>query len=141
MPVSFRDELGRNIKIRLVMEPMPHLQCFNEFMLDAQFKHYMENYGNQLGYDMATLAFGSYTYNGQIDNQGRITIPAELKEQAGIEENVCILGSIDVVRIMSPECKDELLAQMNDQQRRVVYAINKANTMKLMGIADGTVQL
>lgn len=46
---------------------------------------------------------GSGTHEDEVDKQGRITVPAKLRNYAGIEKDIVIAGSFDHAEIWNPE--------------------------------------
>jgi MraZ protein len=46
---------------------------------------------------------GSGTHEDEVDKQGRITVPAKLRNYAGIEKDVVILGAFDHAELWNPE--------------------------------------
>ena len=55
---------------------------------------------------------GAGTHQDDVDKQGRITVPAKLREYAGIDKDVVISGSFDHAEIWNP---DRYAAQQLDQ--------------------------
>ena len=45
---------------------------------------------------------GSGTHNDEVDKQGRITVPLKLRDYAGIEKDVVIIGAFDHAEIWTP---------------------------------------
>ena len=50
---------------------------------------------------------GSGTHHDEVDKQGRITVPAKLRNYAGIEKDVVIAGAFDHAEIWEPNRFDE----------------------------------
>jgi MraZ protein len=46
---------------------------------------------------------GSGTHEDEVDKQGRITVPAKLRNYAGIEKEIVIAGSFDHAEIWNPD--------------------------------------
>jgi MraZ protein len=46
---------------------------------------------------------GSKGHTDQVDKQGRITVPQHLREYAGIEDDIVIVGLLDHAEIWDPE--------------------------------------
>ncbi len=46
---------------------------------------------------------GSGTHHDEVDKQGRITVPLKLREYAGIEKDVVIIGAFDHAEIWNPQ--------------------------------------
>lgn len=44
-----------------------------------------------------------------LDSQGRLVIPEHLKDEAGIEHSVTVVGNVDTVELWSPERWDQYL--------------------------------
>ena len=50
---------------------------------------------------------GSGTHDDEVDKQGRITVPAKLREYAGIEKEVVIIGAFDHAELWNPQAWHE----------------------------------
>lgn len=59
----------------------------------------------------------SGSYEVDIDRQGRLMIPVRLREYAGLEADVLVVGAIDRVELWQPEAWAERVAP---EQRRLV---------------------
>ena len=46
---------------------------------------------------------GSGTHTDEVDKQGRITVPVKLRDYAGIEKDVVIIGAFDHAEIWNPQ--------------------------------------
>jgi MraZ protein len=51
-------------------------------------------------------------YRDEIDKQGRIAVPQQLRERAGVERDVIVIGALTHAEIWSP-------AKWNEQQQGV----------------------
>jgi MraZ protein len=47
--------------------------------------------------------FSSSVHQDEVDKQGRVTVPAALRDYAGIDRDVVVLGAIDHGELWSPE--------------------------------------
>lgn len=56
---------------------------------------------------------GSGTHTDEVDKQGRITVPAKLRDYAGIEKDVVIIGAFDHAEIWTPPRWDD--RQLDEQ--------------------------
>jgi MraZ protein len=69
--------------------------------------------------DMATRRgirrMAALTFQDQVDGQGRISIPQDLREAAGIEKDVVIMGYLDHVEIWATQKWDEEQATLDEQ--------------------------
>jgi MraZ protein len=50
----------------------------------------------------------SSAYEDEIDSQGRITVPPQLRQEAGIDRDVVVIGVLDHAEIWAPEKYDEM---------------------------------
>ena len=51
---------------------------------------------------------GMNTTEASLDKQGRVNIPTEYYEHAGIDRNVRIIGSVDTIQLWNPETYDKV---------------------------------
>lgn len=69
--------------------------------------------------DMATRRgirrMAALTFQDQVDGQGRISIPGDLREAAGIERDVVIMGHLDHVEIWATQKWDDEQAALDEQ--------------------------
>ena len=52
----------------------------------------------------------------EIDGQGRVLIPAKLREYAGLEKNVKVIGNTEIAEIWTSEAYDEFLDSMSAEE-------------------------
>ena len=57
--------------------------------------------------------FFSSTFETGIDGQGRVLLPASLREWAGLENEVAVVGARDHIELWEPRRWDEYSASMN----------------------------
>ena len=50
----------------------------------------------------------SSAYEDEIDTQGRISVPPQLRQAAGIDRDVVVIGALDHAEIWAPERFDEM---------------------------------
>jgi MraZ protein len=55
--------------------------------------------------------FARYLRGVSIDSQGRISLPADLREKAGIEEEVLFLGQFNSIELWAPERFERISAE------------------------------
>ena len=53
-------------------------------------------------------AIASTAYEDEIDTQGRISVPPQLRQAAGIDRDVVVIGVLDHAEIWAPEKFDEM---------------------------------
>lgn len=111
MPSKFREDLGQILYVTKGMENCLFVYDANEWELLANKINAM----NQLSRKEAR-GFARLFYAGaaelEFDKQGRILIPANLREYAGIEKEVYVLGVAKRIEIWS---KDRWEAYNNEE--------------------------
>jgi MraZ protein len=85
-----------------------------------------------------TATIGSFT-TAMMDPQGRVTIPDELLEQAGIKDHVMLVGLEDRLEVWSKDALDGLLKSRKEQIRQgletlfdLEAAVIKSNALGLV---------
>ncbi len=63
----------------------------------------------------------------RYDSQGRIALPANLIDYAGIDKNIEIVGMIDRIEIWDPEQLNEIETQFIDHQEELESIANEIN--------------
>ncbi len=63
----------------------------------------------------------------RYDSQGRIALPADLIDYAGIDKNIEIVGMIDRIEVWDPEQLNEIEAQFIDRQEELESIANEIN--------------
>ena len=97
IPAKFRDGLAPEFMLakwldgRIAAFPMSKFDEISEKLENIPFS---DSNGRQ---------FMDFVYNGaspcEVDKQGRISIPPDLREYAGLDKDVCIAGASDYVAI------------------------------------------
>jgi len=71
--------------------------------------------------DQGSRLFQRYVFSGafeaDLDRQGRVVVPAYLREWAGLAEDAVIVGSRDHAEIWAPERWDSYSQQLEDPDR------------------------
>ncbi|MCD6123781.1 cell division/cell wall cluster transcriptional repressor MraZ [bacterium] len=72
-----------------------------------KFEEFINNFdASELSFEESLAfyrEFASWAHFVAIDNQGRILLPSVLKEEAGIKDDVLILGVVDWIEIWNPD--------------------------------------
>ncbi|MGN0438945.1 MAG: division/cell wall cluster transcriptional repressor MraZ [Lachnospiraceae bacterium] len=104
VPSKFREELGVSFVIARGMD-----RCINAYPKDEWEKYtsWLETFPeiNKNARKFTRAVFSS-AFDCEIDNQGRINIPAKLREFAGITKDVTVIGFGNKVEIWSKEVYD-----------------------------------
>jgi MraZ protein len=114
VPAAMRDELGS--KTYLIKSPDSDTRCIFVYSEEGWNELYREfNQGNEHNQAMRRLArkILSSVISGDVDKGGRLTLNALLKEYAGIDNEVCIVGNNNHIEIWSPEewAKEEAIME------------------------------
>lgn len=109
LPAKFRDELAEGVVITrgqercLYVWPNAEFLRFTEQLRAAPITH-------KGARDFARmLAAGA---SDEVpDKQGRVTIPASLREYAGLDKEIAVVGSFDRVEVWNPEAWERYQAE------------------------------
>ena len=58
--------------------------------------------------------FAASAFTDEVDRQGRVAVPQHLREQAGIEKDVVVVGVLDHAELWSPDRLDVGRAEMDE---------------------------
>ncbi len=104
VPAKFREKLGENFIMTLGVDG-----CLKMYPLD-QWERFLEQFEKLPGTRDARRVqryFMSNAEDCEIDKQGRVLIPAELREKAGLVKDIVSVGNINGVEIWSKERWEE----------------------------------
>ena len=101
VPSTFREELGESCVLTRGMDGC--LAIYSQ----ASWKEFEEKLAtlpltNKLARDL-TRFFASGATTCELDKQGRILVPATLREYAGLEKDVILAGSLERIEIWSKD--------------------------------------
>lgn len=100
VPAKFRDELGENFVVTAGLDGCLYLCPTNDW------KAFVEKLA-QLPFTKETRVFQRHFMQNaadcEIDKQGRILIPSNLKELAGLDKDVVFVGVIGKIELWSKE--------------------------------------
>ena len=98
IPASLRKELGQTFHVTVGQD-----HCLSVYS-DESWAAFMAKL-KELSYNEVKKlrALFAYTADCEPDSQGRILIPAKLREYAGLTKEVVVVGSFDRVEIWSAE--------------------------------------
>jgi MraZ protein len=108
LPAKFRDDLAGGVVITKGQE-----RCLYVFPA-AEFRRLAEQLQAQPVTHKAARAYGrvffASAHDELPDKQGRVTIPAHLREYAGLDRDVVVIGASNRVEIWDQEAWDTYLA-------------------------------
>lgn len=105
VPSKFREELGDSFIVTLGLDGC--LYIFSDDGWD-KFTEQLEKLPGTKDHRRTKRYFMANAANCDIDKQGRVLVPASLREQAGIEKDVVLVGMIDKIELWSKERFDSL---------------------------------
>ena len=116
LPADFRKVLPKDLKVTQA----PKANCLYVFEADA-FDSWVESiFVAKGGYDPSNLAheqarrvLNSRASDAEIDSAGRISISADLREKAGLEKEVVIIGNGDHAEIWDAKRWDEFIGEFS----------------------------
>lgn len=123
MPPKFKTELGKNLIITkdfnncLVVLSERLVESINEKLYSVAFtdEEAQEN----------IRIFTASSYTLEEDGQGRFTLPAELKNQVGIKNDIVIVGSVSKVEIWAKEEWDKYTSEKAALVKNPMEALRK----------------
>ncbi len=111
IPAKFKAELGADYK--LAFGPGESVYV----MPQKEYQKILDSFGEASFFDEeaqnAIALFTGMVYDVSEDNQGRIVLPAELKEYAKIDKDIVITGAASYLRIEPAERFAKNTANMN----------------------------
>ncbi len=115
IPARFRDVLKTKYDNRLIVTNLPG--CLAAYPVE-EWKSIEEQFTRFRFGPPKVLAFKRYllgaAVDSNLDGQGRILIPAHLRQGAGIEKEVVLVGQLTHFEIWSSELLEKQLAETRD---------------------------
>lgn len=105
MPSRFREELGETFWVTKGYDHCLVVYSETEWKIFAEKLLSIPSY-NAAGRKLVRM-FSSGAVNCEVDKQGRILLPAHLREHAGIQKEVVITGTLSSVEIWDAEKWEE----------------------------------
>ena len=100
MPAKLRDELGERFTVTKGLDGC--LAVYPEKEWEALEDH-IRGLGNGEKARRVKRYYFANAYDAQLDAQGRILIPAGLREFAGLQKDVVVIGQLDHAEIWNSE--------------------------------------
>jgi MraZ protein len=112
LPAKFRDELAGGVVITKGQE-----RCLYVFPA-AEFQRYAAEQSARPMSDKTARAFTRVLFSGAHDEvpdkQGRVTIPAPLRDYAGLDRDLVVIGAMTRVEVWDAAAWEEYLAHSED---------------------------
>lgn len=127
LPARWREELGQRVVVTRGMEP-----CLFVFPA-AKFEKFLSEITTvgMTAADARGLSrfFSSKATDDDLDKQGRVSLPQNLRDFAGLNGEVMVVGAFDHVELWSPAkyaaADAELVKNVPDMSERVNQALQK----------------
>lgn len=131
VPARFRDILGSSFKIGPSFDPCLALytnEGFEEFY--GKLKSLPQN---DPGVRKLVRYFMSGTYDVELDKQGRVLLPQELRTKAGIDKNVVFIGNGDKAELWDETAYERYLKEesADDISRIAAELLDKGYTIPI----------
>ena len=126
VPAKFREQLGYKCVLTMGID-----RCLYIYPM-AEWEKFMNKLSALPMSDANARAFIRHFYanavESEIDKQGRITLPADLREYANIDKELVTIGNLDKIEVWSKEewdSKDNMpqLSPAEVSQKMVEYGI------------------
>lgn len=124
IPAKFRHGLGEKCVLTRGVD-----KCLYIFTQEALMKYAQEHIMNRPDEDEEArklkLSFFSSVIECEVDKQGRIKIPAEYLEYAGIEKEMVNVGAIEYIQVWAKEVHSEAISDPNMDQSALMANMTK----------------
>ena len=113
LPAKFRDELAGGVVITKGQERCLYVFTSNEFArIAAQLHEQPVTHKAARAY---SRVFFASAHDEVPDRQGRVTIPIHLREYAGLDRELVVIGASSRVEIWDKQSWDDYLAASEDE--------------------------
>lgn len=119
LPARFRDELGEGLVIAKMQERCLAIYTLDEFGREAQKAQAASSKSRRARSFQRMLASGASPE--APDRQGRVTIPPNLREYAGLNKEIAVIGAFNRIEVWDLDSwksyqaeQDEEFAQLDD---------------------------
>lgn len=114
LPSKFRTKLGEQVYLAKVLDNCINIfsdESFHQFMAKIQSHPNVVTMGREL-----TRKISSSVCVSDVDAQGRVLIPQRLRNEAGLEKSVIVVGMGDRAEIWNPEEYEKSLNSVDQQK-------------------------
>ena len=121
MPTRFKPELGKNL---IITKDFKDCLVILSESLVATIKEKLQAvaFTDEEAQENIRI-FTASSYELEEDSQGRYTLPAELKKEAGIDKDIVIVGAVTKVEVWSKESWDNELAKNSEKYKNPMAAL------------------
>jgi MraZ protein len=121
IPAKYRDEFPNNLAV-ITPSKDGCLRVYPEAAFQEMSEANAQASATTVAGRRARRAFDALAFDAELDRQGRILIPARLREQASLNGAVVIVGTRECLEIWNPELWEPELeraeAESSGEQRR-----------------------
>ena len=124
IPAKLRDSIGHKFVITQGFD-----NCLSAYSQEEweRFTEKLDGLGTKKDARMLKMFFRENAYDVEFDSQGRIVIPADLRETANIVKEVAIIGNGKKIDIWSKEDYDELHKQPEFSKEHIMSLLENAD--------------
>ena len=101
IPAKYRDQFPNNLAV-ITPSPEGCLRVFPEAAFHEEVAEIASMPATTLEGRRRRRAFSPQAFDAELDRQGRILIPAQLRESAGLDGNVTIVGNHESLEVWNP---------------------------------------
>jgi transcriptional regulator MraZ len=102
VPAKYRTEFPNNLAV-ITPSPEGCLRLYPEAAFEEMSNRYASTPATTVEGRRARRSFDGVAHDTELDRQGRILIPARLREQAGLNGTVVVSGNRECLEIWNPE--------------------------------------
>jgi MraZ protein len=121
IPAKYRLEFPNNLAV-ITPSPEGCLRVFPEAAFQEMSEAFAATSATTVAGRRVRRTFDAQAFDAELDRQGRILIPAKLRELAGLTGTVVVAGNRECLEIWSPEAWSRELeraeAESSEEQRR-----------------------
>ncbi len=114
VPPRYREALARGAVLSQG-SPDPCLRLYTAESFEEQAALYTSEPATRRTGRLTRHAFFTRSFGVDLDRQGRILIPASLRDHAGLESNVIVVGAGEWLEIWNPESFETEMASIDDE--------------------------
>jgi MraZ protein len=121
IPAKYRVEFPNNLAV-ITPSPEGCLRIFPEGAFQEMSEAFAATSATTVNGRRLRRAFDANAFDAELDRQGRILIPARLRERAGLTGTVVVAGNRECLELWNPEAWERELeraeAESPEEQRR-----------------------
>ncbi len=122
VPPRYRDDFARGVVLSHG-SPDPCLRVFTMESFEEQAQLYANEPATKRAGRITRHGFFSRSFPAELDRQGRILIPAALRESAALESSVVVAGAGEWLEIWNPARFEAEMAVVDEELERTLESL------------------